>query len=43
MKTRAAVAWKANSPLVIEEIDLQGPQHGEVLVRMVATGVTVPS
>ena len=39
MKTRAAVAWKASSPLVIEEIDLQGPQHGEVLVRMVATGV----
>ena len=39
MKTRAAVAWKANSPLVIEEIDLQGPQNGEVLVRMVATGV----
>ena len=39
MKTRAAVAWKAISPLVIEEIDLQGPQHGEVLVRMVATGV----
>ena len=39
MKTRAAVAWKANSPLVIEEINLQGPQHGEVLVRMVATGV----
>jgi len=39
MKTRAAVAWKANTPLVIEEIDLQGPQHGEVLVRMVATGV----
>jgi S-(hydroxymethyl)glutathione dehydrogenase/alcohol dehydrogenase len=39
MKTRAAVAWKANSPLVVEEIDLQGPQHGEVLVRMVATGV----
>lgn len=39
MKTRAAVAWKANSPLVIEEVDLQGPQHGEVLVRMVATGV----
>ncbi len=39
MKTRAAVAWKANSPLVIEEVDLQGPQPGEVLVRMVATGV----
>ena len=39
MKTRAAVAWEANSPLVIEELDLQGPQQGEVLVRMVATGV----
>jgi len=39
MKTRAAVAWAANTPLVIEEIDLQGPQQGEVLVRMVATGV----
>jgi len=39
MKTRAAVAWEVNTPLVIEEIDLQGPQQGEVLVRMVATGV----
>jgi S-(hydroxymethyl)glutathione dehydrogenase/alcohol dehydrogenase len=39
MKVKAAVAWKANSPLSIEEVDLQGPQAGEVLVRMVATGV----
>ena len=39
MKSRAAVAWEAGKPLVIEEIDVQGPQAGEVLVRNVATGV----
>ena len=39
MKTRAAVAWSAGQPLEVEEIDLQGPKAGEVLVRMVATGV----
>ena len=39
MKIKAAVAWKAGQPLVIEEIDLQGPQKGEVLIKMVATGV----
>jgi S-(hydroxymethyl)glutathione dehydrogenase/alcohol dehydrogenase len=26
-------------PLVIEEIDVQGPKTGEVMVRLVATGV----
>jgi len=39
MKTRAAVAWKAGEPLTIEEVDLDGPKKGEVLLRMVATGV----
>lgn len=39
MKTRAAVAWEAGKPLTIEEVDLQGPQEGEVMVQMVATGV----
>jgi S-(hydroxymethyl)glutathione dehydrogenase/alcohol dehydrogenase len=39
MKTRAAVAWEAGGPLAIEEIDLEGPRAGEVLVRIVATGV----
>lgn len=39
MKTRAAVAWEAGKPLSIEEVDLEGPKHGEVLVRLVATGV----
>ena len=39
MKSRAAVAWEAGKPLVIEEIDVQAPQAGEVMVRNVATGV----
>lgn len=39
IKTRAAVAWAPNEPLKIEEIDLMPPQAGEVLVRIVATGV----
>ncbi len=39
MKTRAAVAWEAGKPLEIEEIDLDGPKDGEVLLRNVATGV----
>jgi S-(hydroxymethyl)glutathione dehydrogenase / alcohol dehydrogenase len=39
MKTRAAVAWKAGQPLSIETVDLQGPQAGEVLVEIKATGI----
>jgi len=39
MKTRAAVAWQAGKTLSIEEVDIAGPQAGEVLVRIVATGV----
>ncbi|WP_456095385.1 S-(hydroxymethyl)glutathione dehydrogenase/class III alcohol dehydrogenase [Rheinheimera mangrovi] len=39
MKTRAAVAWGPGQPLKIEEVDLMPPQKGEVLVRIVATGV----
>src|ERR1039457_6040539 len=39
MKTRAAVAWEAGRPLSLEEVDLSGPKAGEVMVRIVATGV----
>ncbi len=39
MKSRAAIAWGAGSPLEIEEVEVQGPKKGEVLVRLVATGV----
>src|SRR6478735_7581483 len=39
MKTKAAVAYEAGKPLVIEEVDLEGPRAGEVLVEIKATGV----
>jgi S-(hydroxymethyl)glutathione dehydrogenase/alcohol dehydrogenase len=39
MKSRAAVAWEAGKPLSIETIDVAPPKAGEVLVRIVATGV----
>jgi S-(hydroxymethyl)glutathione dehydrogenase/alcohol dehydrogenase len=39
MKSRAAIALNAGQPLEVTEIDVQAPQEGEVLVRMVATGV----
>lgn len=39
MKSKAAVAWQAGKPLEIEEVEVAGPGSGEVLIRMVATGV----
>ncbi|MCB1694364.1 MAG: alcohol dehydrogenase catalytic domain-containing protein, partial [Pseudomonadales bacterium] len=39
MKSRAAVAWAAGQPLEIEEVEVEGPRAGEVLIRNVATGV----
>jgi S-(hydroxymethyl)glutathione dehydrogenase/alcohol dehydrogenase len=39
MKTRAAVAFAANQPLEIVEVDLDGPKAGEVLVEIIATGI----
>jgi S-(hydroxymethyl)glutathione dehydrogenase / alcohol dehydrogenase len=39
MKTRAAVAYQAGKPLVIEEVEIGGPKAGEVLIEVKATGV----
>ncbi len=39
IKCKAAVAWGPGQPLVIEDIDVMPPQAGEVLVRIVASGV----
>ncbi len=39
MKTKAAVAFKAESPLEIVEVDLDGPKEDEVLVEIKATGI----
>lgn len=39
IKSRAAVAFEAGKPLEIVEVDVAPPKAGEVLVRIVASGV----
>ena len=39
IKSKAAIAWSAGQPLAVEEVDVMLPKAGEVLVRIVATGV----
>ena len=39
MDVKAAVAYRAGDPLVIETVQLDGPKAGEVLVEIKATGV----
>lgn len=39
MKARAAVAWGPRQPLSIETIDVEGPKEGEVLLKVIASGV----
>ena len=39
IKSRAAIAWEANQPLSIEEVDVMMPRKDEVLVKIIATGV----
>ncbi len=39
MKTKAAILWEVNSPWSVEEIDLDPPGHGEVLVKIAASGM----
>jgi len=39
MNARAAVAFEAGKPLVIETVQLEGPRAGEALIEIKATGV----
>ncbi len=39
MKARAAVAWEPQKPLSIEQVEVEGPKQGEVLLKVVASGV----
>src|SRR4051812_12468492 len=39
MKVRAAIAYEAKKPLVVEDVELEGPKAGEVLVQLKATGI----
>jgi len=39
MQVRAAVAHASGKPLTIENVELEGPRRGEVLIELKATGV----
>ncbi|WP_367106368.1 S-(hydroxymethyl)glutathione dehydrogenase/class III alcohol dehydrogenase [uncultured Psychrobacter sp.] len=39
IKSRAAIAWGPQQPLSIEEVDVMLPRKGEVLVKILASGV----
>ena len=39
MKIQAAVVHEAGQPFQIEEVELSGPKAGELLVKIVASGV----
>jgi NDMA-dependent alcohol dehydrogenase len=39
MKTRAAILWEVGKDWSVEEIELDGPKAGEVLVKLVASGL----
>ena len=39
MRTRAAVFHEVGRPFTVEELDLDEPQAGEVVVRMAAVGI----
>ncbi|MBI4882466.1 MAG: NDMA-dependent alcohol dehydrogenase [Actinobacteria bacterium] len=39
MKTKAAILWERNTPWSVEEIELDPPKNGEVLVKIAASGM----
>jgi len=39
IKSKAAIAWGPKQPLSIEEVDVMLPKKGEVLIKIIASGV----
>ena len=39
MKTRAAILWEANTPWSVEEITLDAPKTGEVMIKLIGSGL----
>ena len=39
IKSKPAIAWGPNQPLSIEEVDVMLPRKGEVLIKIIASGV----
>jgi S-(hydroxymethyl)glutathione dehydrogenase/alcohol dehydrogenase len=38
MRTKSAIFYAAKQPISVEEVELEGPKQGEVMVRVAATG-----
>jgi S-(hydroxymethyl)glutathione dehydrogenase / alcohol dehydrogenase len=39
IRSRAAICTKPNTPLIVEDVFVDGPRHGEALVEIVASGL----
>jgi Zn-dependent alcohol dehydrogenase len=39
MKSKAAILWETNSKWSVEDIDLDAPRAGKVLVQLAASGL----
>ena len=39
MKIKAAVMYELGAPLQVEDVELEGPKEGEVLVKVAAAGI----
>ncbi len=39
MKTRAAILWKSNQPLIIDEVEIPSLKRGQVLVKIFYSGI----
>ena len=39
MRTKTAVVYEHNKPVIVDDLELDEPKANEVLIRMVATGV----
>ncbi len=39
MKAKAAILYEYDTPFVVDEVEVEGPQRGEVMVKIAASGV----
>ena len=39
MKSKAAILWEVNTPWVVEEIEIDEPKFGEVLIKLASSGM----
>ena len=39
MQTKAAILWEVDAPWSVEDIELDDPKEGEVMVKLAASGL----